>query len=339
AAAAPPAAAAAAQRADVAPELAPVPASQRPAAPATGDTHNTIADVRVEGLRRVDAEAALAGLKLQRGKTFDAAVATDDLRRMWATGFFRDVALFKEATAGGLQLIYTVVEKPYVRHVRLEGLDALSEDDVKAVINVKPYTVLNLDLLKRNAEKIKDLYVGKSYYLATADYRVEPVGDRGFEVDIVFDVHERDKVMVRQITFLGNKHVSAEDLKAAMQTREGSELSFLSQAGTYKEEYFQTDLMRLQSLYYDRGYVTVKLGEPTATISKDRRYIYLSIPVEEGEQYRIGSISFSGDVDLQDAAGETIIDANLLRSKLHLEDGAVFNRTELFGDIQGLTDI
>lgn len=298
-----------------------------------------ITSVDIEGLRRVDAEAALSGLKLVQGKSFDAATATEDLRRVWATGFFKDVKLEQEQTHGGIALTYTVIEKPYVRRVTLTGLDALSEDDVKGVLNVKPFTVLNTELLKRNTEKIKDLYVGKGYYLAEADFRVEPVGTQGFEVDITFDIHERDKVMVRQISFLGNAHVDAADLKASMQTREGSELSWLTQAGTYKEEFFQTDLMRLQSLYYDRGFVTVKFGEPVATISKDRRFIYLTIPVEEGEQFTVGHVTFSGDVALSDDNGDVVVDANRLHERLKIKSGEVFNRTQMFGDIQSMTDV
>jgi outer membrane protein insertion porin family len=309
------------------------------AAPLASAPSSKITDVDIEGLRRVDAEAALSGLKLTRGALFDASVATEDLRRVWATGFFKDVKLEQEYSAAGLRLIYSVIEKPYVRRVTLLGLDALSEDDVKAVMNVKPFTVLNTELLKRNTEKIKDLYVGKGYYLAEANFHVAPVGTQGFEVDITFEISERDKVMVREITFLGNKHLDAQELKAAMQTREGSELSWLTQAGTYKEEFFQTDLMRLQSLYYDRGFVTVKFGEPTATISKDRRYIYLSIPVEEGEQFKVGQVSFSGDVNLEDEDGHPVIDANRLRERLKIVPGAVFNRTQMFGDIQSMTDV
>lgn len=298
----------------------------------------TVIDVQVEGLRRVDKEAALATVKLTKNAQFDSVAATADLHAIWKTGFFRDVRLERETTPEGVRLVYVVVEKPSIKSVQFVGRDALSEDDVKGVVDVKPFTILNIELLKKNVEKIRDLYVGKGYYLAEVHYRVEPVSSHGQEVNVYFDITESAKVQVKQITFLGNKHISSDEIKGSIQTREGSELSFLTQAGTYKEEYFQTDLFRIQALYYDHGFVSVKVGEPTATISKDRRFIYLSVPIEEGEQYSVGKINFSGEVPLQED-GKTVVDPDVLRQHLTIGVGEVFNRSKLVTDIQALTDV
>ena len=299
---------------------------------------DTIADVQVQGLRRVDRAAALAGTKLIKGARFDSTVATHDLRAVWGTGFFKDVQLFRDDGPEGIVLTYVVVEKPSIKTVKYAGRDALSEDDIKGVVDVKPYTILNTELLKRNVDKIKDLYVGKGYYLVEVRYRVEPVEGSEYEVHVIFDIVENAKVMVRQITFVGNKHITSDEIKGALQTREGNEISWLTQAGTYKEEFFQTDMFRIQALYYDRGFVSVKVGEPTATISKDRRYIYLSVPIEEGEQYVVGKIKFSGEVALSDD-GQPLVTEEQLRTKLSIAPGETFNRTKLFSDIQALTDI
>jgi outer membrane protein insertion porin family len=204
----------------------------------------TIAEVQVQGLRRVDKAAALAGTKLVKGAHFDATVATHDLRAVWGTGFFKDVKLLRDANAEGVVLIYVVAEKPSIKAVKYAGRDALSEDDIKGVVDVKAYTILNTEVLKRNVDKIKDLYVGKGYYLVEVKYRVEPVQGSEHEVNVVFDIVENAKVMVRQITFLGNKHIPSEDIKNAMQTREGNEISWLTQAGTYKEDFFLTEIFR-----------------------------------------------------------------------------------------------
>lgn len=298
-----------------------------------------ISKVRIEGLRRVDPEAALASTKLSAGKNFDPILATEDLHRVWDTGFFKDVRLEQDSQADGIELIYVVIEKPSVRKVVLSGLDALSEDDVKAVMNVKPYTILDTGLLARNVDKIKDLYVGKGYYLAEVQYDVRPVDKKQSEVDVTFKIIEHDKVTVRQITFIGNKEIDSETIKNSMQTREGNELSWLNQFGTYKEEYFQTDILRIQALYYDHGFVTVKIGEPVATISKDRRYIYLSIQIEEGQKYEVGNISFSGDLQLEASATQKAVDKTFLQEKIRVQKGETFSRTRLFEDIQTLTDI
>lgn len=297
-----------------------------------------VVDVEVEGLRRVDRDAALQGVRTRAGAPFDPVTITEDLRTLWRTGFFRDVRVYKERTTGGVRIVFAVVEKPSIREVRIEGNDDLSNDDIKGVIDVRPYTILNVELLKRNLVKVKDLYVEKGYFLAEVDYQILPVAGSEQEVDVVFSIDENDKVMVKQIAFVGNENIPSSDIKGVLQTREGDELSFITQSGTYKQEFFQTDLFRIQALYLDRGYVTVKVGEPTATISRDRRYIYLSVPIEEGEVYNIGKIDFSGEVELKNEEGEVVVNEEILRQRTTVEPGSTFNRTELFQDIQALTD-
>ncbi len=298
-----------------------------------------IVDIQVEGLRRVEREAALAGIKSKVGQPLDPDLLTSDLRAVWNTGLFRDVRVEVERTDGGYRVFFVVEEKPSIREVTYVGNDDVSTDDIKGVVDVKPFTILNVDLLQKNVEKIKDLYVQKGHYLAEVSYRVEPVAGPGQQVDVAFVIVENAKVVVKEINFIGNKALSDDALKSVMQTREGSELSWLTQSGTYKEEFFRTDLFRIQALYYDHGYVTVKVGEPQANISTDRRFIYLSVPIEEGPQYNVGSIKFSGDVVLKDPKGEVLVDQARLESVLHIKSGETFNRTKLFEDIQALTDI
>ena len=297
-----------------------------------------VVDVTVEGLRRVDTEAVLAGVKTRAGMGLDPEQITNDMRTIWKSGFFRDVRAETEPAPGGVRLVFVVVERPSIREVKFVGLDDVSEDDLKNVVDVKAFGILNVDQLKRNVEKIKDTYVEKGYYLAQVRYRVEALDDSDSEVDVIFDVQENAKVLVKHIAFVGNKKISDDQIKQVLQTREGNELSFMSQSGTYKREFFETDMFRIQSLYYDNGFVSVKVGEPTATISPDRRYIYLSVPIDEGEQYYIGDITFSGDVELSDEDGKQVVNEDELRKRLTIESGEMFNRTKLFADLQAVTD-
>ncbi|MBI5509149.1 MAG: outer membrane protein assembly factor BamA [Deltaproteobacteria bacterium] len=298
-----------------------------------------VTDIRVEGLRRVESEAALSRVQIKVGDVFDPKTASQALHQVWETELFRDVRLEREVMASGIRLVFVVTEKPSIKEVKYEGNDSLSEDDIKAVVDVKPFTILKVNELKKNVEKIRDLCVEKGFYLAEVAYRIDKIDGNDNEVNVVFTVVENAKVMVKQLTFIGNKHLKDEQIKDVLQTREGSELSFLSQSGTYKEEFFQTDLFRIQALYYDHGFVNIKVGQPTATISSDRRYIFLSAPIEEGEQYNIGEVKFSGDVTLKADDGSVKIDEAEVRSKLTIRAGEIFNRTQLFQDIQSITDV
>jgi outer membrane protein insertion porin family len=124
--------------------------------------------------------------------------------------------------------------------------------------------------------------------------------------------------------------VPVEDLKGAMFTREGGLLSFLTSEGNYREEVFQRDLIILQSAYYDRGFINVKIDKPQIAISPDKRYIYITIKVEEGEPHKIGKLDFSGDL---------LASKEKLHSLMISREGEVFNRSKLSRDIAAITDI
>ena len=328
--------------ADTPPEVA-APASEvsadKPAETTPAFTADLIADIKVEGLRRVEEDAALSGIKIKKGSKLEDLKPTEALRQMWKSGFFDDVRIELEHTDKGVIVIFVVSEKPSIKEVRYLGNEAVNNEDVSGVVDIKPFTIVNTDQLKRNIEKIRNLYVEKGHYLAKVDYHLEKVEGSPHQVDVIFDISENAKVVVQHIALVGNEHLSDETIKTVLQTREGGEFSWLTQAGTYKEEFFETDLMRIQALYYDQGYVSVKIGKPSATISPDRRFIYLSVPIHEGERYSVGEVTFSGDVNLTDEEGKVIINDAILRKKLKSKPGGFFARTSLLEEIQILTDV
>lgn len=304
------------------------------------DAASIVGDIRVIGLRRVDADVVLKQLKTKKGDQLDAAVVTEDIRQIFATNLFRDVVvttLPNPDRPGQVVLVYEVAEKPSVRVINIEGRDDISEDDVRAVVDVKPGTILNLDQLAKNVSKIRELYIDKGFFLVEVSYQVTTTEKN--EVEVSFVIVENQKVQVKKITFLGNKHVSDDDLKAVIGTREGNLLSFITSTGNYKEEIFMGDLYRLQSVYFDRGYIYMKALKPQVQISADRRGIFITIPIEEGQQFNVGKITYSGNLALKDEAGNVLVSPDQVRERVTVEDGEVFNRTKLFADLQRAADL
>ena len=113
---------------------------------------------------------------------------------------------------------------------------------------------------------------------------------------MVFVINEHAKVMVKSISLIGAIQVPADELKAAMLTKEGNYLSFITQDGTYREEMFQRDLAVIEAAYYDRGYLNVKVGKPSVSLSPDKKLIFIDIRIEEGDPFRISKVDFSGDL-------------------------------------------
>jgi len=299
-------------------------AAPEPAAP----VGPTITSVRVEGNRRVDAEAVRNALRSKAGQPFDILRAQQDLQRVWQLGFFSDLQLLVDENPQGAVLVVRVQEKPSVRIAKIRGNNELSEDDLKELLEIKPFSILDRNAVRRNAKKLQEKYVEKGFFLAEVTPKIEVLDTN--EVDVFFDVNEHAKVEIKRITLVGNEKLSDGEIKEVMQTEEGGLLSFLTSSGTYREELFQPDLSAIQALYYDRGFIHVRVGQPQIALSADKRLIFITIPVTEGEQYRIGEIGFSGDV-----LGTPAV----LRAKMVVTKGEMFNRSKLQQDIMALSEV
>ncbi len=305
-----------------------------PAEPGASDAQRPegeapLAAVRVEGNRRVEADAVRNALKTKAGMVFEPRRANDELRAVWRLGFFSDVQLALDETDPTKPvLVVRVVEKPAIREIKIRGNKELSDEDLKDTVDIKAFSILDMAAVRRNAKKVQDKYVEKGYFLAEVTPNVEKL--EGNEVNVWLDVNEHAKVQIKRITFVGNKKVPDEDLKGAMQTEEGGFLSFITSSGTYREEVFQRDLAMIQGVYYDRGFIHVRVGQPQVSLSADKRLIYITIPLTEGEQYAIGKVDFSGD--LIKAKPE-------LHAKMSVHPGELFNRSKLQRDILAFTEL
>ncbi|WP_257461163.1 outer membrane protein assembly factor BamA [Archangium lipolyticum] len=312
------------------PSAPPAPGADTPAPPADREVREgEVVDIRVEGNRRVEAEAVRRALRTKVGQVFDETRTAEDLRAVWALGYFSDVQLLtQQLPNGGIAYVVRVQERPSIRAVKLAGNEELSQDDLKEAIEVKALSILDLDVVRRTQKKIQEKYVDKGYFLAEVNYKISPV-ENG-QVDVTFNIDEHAKVMVKDILLLGAEQVPASRLKDVMLTKEGGYLSFLTGEGTYREEVFQRDLAVIQATYYDEGYINVRVDKPTVSLSADKRYIFITIRVTEGERYNIGTIDFSGDL---------VVPKEALAKQMRSSTGQHFSRAQLGQDIQAFTDV
>jgi outer membrane protein insertion porin family len=297
-------------------------------APAQPTRGATVKDVRVEGTRRVEPDAVKAAISTRPGRPYDPKKVDADLRAVMKLGFFSDVTVKMEGDPDAPVLVFEVVEKPTVAEWRLEGNDEISKDDLKEAIELKPFQVLDLVTVRKDVKRIQEKYVEKGFYLAEVRHELRDAAEG--QVAVVYVVAEKAKVQIKEIRFLGNEKVSREVLLGSMLTKEGGFLSAFSGGGTYREDMFQRDLQAIQLAYLDRGYVNVKVGKPSISLSPDRRFLFVAIPVEEGEQFRIGTTGFSG---------RTLDEGDRLPKVVQAKDGDVFSSSVVRNDLQAVADV
>ncbi len=282
--------------------------------------------IQFRGNRKVEDDAIRVNLLTRVGSTYDPTKLREDVRAMWKMGFFADIRVEAElAAGGGAILTFAVTEKPSIRKVMVAGNDELELDKINEVLDLERDAILDVAKIKRNRQKVQDLYVEKGYYLATVDYDVRPVNEA--EVDVLFVVDERSKVQIRDVQFIGNEAISDDELRGLIATQKGGALAFLNDSGTFNEEAFERDLLMISAYYWDKGYATVNIGEPQLKLSRDKRYMYLSIPIEEGPVFAVSGIEFRGDL-----LGTTEDHAAMVGIK----PGATFARSTIAADRERL---
>ncbi len=251
-----------------------------------------IVEVRFEGNRRVESEAMLLELDSNVGELVSERKLATDLKRLWALGYFEDVRVEGELLPRGVVLTYVVIERPSVRKIIVEGNDEIKLDDINEELDLEKNEVLDLGKVTENIEKIKALYTASGFFLAEVSYELRPVPDEPGKVDVAIVITESTEVIVRQIDFVGNKAFSDTELRKNISTRVGGYISVVAKraGGFFNKEQFQQDYTFLRSFYSDFGYLDVNPKDPELSLSADRRFVYLTIPVDEGPQYKIGQI-------------------------------------------------
>jgi outer membrane protein insertion porin family len=296
---------------------------------ATGaQAESKVASVKVKGNRRIEAAAILQVVRTKAGDLLDSAQVDNDLRAIFKLGHFRDVKAETEQVTGGVALSFLVQEKPVVREIKIEGAKEITTEKVRDALEVKPNTVFSSKDLQKSIKKVKKLYADEGYYLAEVEASTSVRSDT--ELNLLVKITEGKKVLIQSIEFTGNHAIPDKKLRKAMETSKAWFLSWLTGAGTYKEEVLKNDAALLTELYMNDGYVNVKVGEPKVDLLPDKSGLKVTINISEGEQYRFGKIAFKG---------ELLESADVLMKKLTIKSGELFNRAKLRTDVFALTDL
>jgi outer membrane protein insertion porin family len=287
-----------------------------------------IVEVVVKGNRRIEKSAVLNVVKMKAGDKLESDKMDSDIRAIYKMGHFQDVQAAMENSEKGTVLVYVVVEKPIVRSINFTGNKELTTDKLKEALEFRQNSILSSKDLAKSAAKIKKLYGDEGYYLA----EIEPVVVTNSPTDlaVTFKITEGNKILIRTISFDGNRTFSNRKLRGVMETQEKWFLSWLTNAGTYKEEVLKNDSALIADFYMNNGFINVKVGEPVVRLTDVKDALEVSIGITEGDQYRVGEIVFKG---------EMLESAEDLRKKIKSEPGELFSRATLRTDIFTLTDV
>lgn len=277
-----------------------------------GEVSGQVERIVIQGNKKIENDAVMARLVTKAGDGYSADKVRQDVEALFKTGYFYDVRVERNALgADKFELIYNLVEKPSVVEIRYSGNSEVETDDLQEAAALKAFEILNMSKIREATEKLQKLYEDKGFFLARITPKVEPVTE-GESVKLTFDIQENDKVKVKRITFLGNRNIASGKLRGMMQTQEGGFFSFISGSGAYKQDAFDRDVQLLNYIYFNEGYVQVRVDRPQVYVTPDKKGIYITIRVEEGERFKVGTVDFAGDLlfDREDLFNSVEIDGS-----------------------------
>lgn len=262
----------------------------------TATTTPVVVGIEIEGNRRVEADTIRDRIGQAENAPLDRSQVSADIRRIYELRFFSDIQVeAREVGDGEILLRYIVQEMPAIDGIEFRGNSAQSDEDLREVVTLRRFEILNISNVVASAEAIRQLYHDEGYFLAEVEYEIIEGRGRDDLAIVVFEVREYSQVEVKRITFLGNEEIPDRELRNVMATREGNALAFLSQVGTFQEGEFETDLSRLMAYYYEFGFIQVQVEQPRVRLSRDKRFLYITIRIDEGPRHIVGSVGVSGD--------------------------------------------
>ena len=285
-----------------------------------------VSGVVITGNKRIESDAIKMIIKTKPGDIYLSKSLSDDLKAVFAMGYFDDIRIEAENTPDGKKIIFRVKEKPTIRVIRFKGNKVFKEDKVKENLTIRTGSILNPFKIRRNIGRIEELYKEKNYHNVKVTYNIHHLEHN--QADLEFVIDEGEKVLIKSITFEGNNAYTDKILKKLMKTSEKGFFSWMTSSGDLKMEDVDQDISKLSGFYYNNGYIQARIGEPQ--IEYKGNWIYITIKIDEGPQFKVGNVDITGDL---------VLPKDELKKRLKITKETYWNREVVRNDILTLTDL
>ena len=309
-----------------------------------------IEDIRIHGNRRIPAETIRAKIFTRAGDPYDEGSLQRDFASLWNTGYFEDLRIEREDTPKGYVIHFYVKEKPTIREINYQGLSSVSQSDVldrfkERKVGLTVENQYDPTKIKRAEVVLKELLSEHGRQFASIRSEVRPIPPAA--VAVTFIVTEGPKVKVGKISFEGNKNVNARYLRRAMKNLHPIGVPhsiFLENlfAKTYDATKLQEDTERVRDAYQQKGFFKALVQDPKTNIRDTGpgfpwlfrkgggKAVDITIPVEEGERYKLAAINIHGNKAIPNTAA--------LRRLFPMKDGDLFNTEMVRKGLKNLQD-
>ncbi len=288
--------------------------------------------IDVRGNKRIDESTIRSRLTLAVNDPVSPETLRDQIRLLYDMGFFEDVQVETEPVLGGVAIIVSVREKPFITEVVFDGNENLSDDKLQEAITIRSQSFLSQQLAKESAEKIEEAYQEEGYYRAKVIPIIQSIDEDRKRLTLFIKEGKRTKI--KTINFIGAEHVEKSELLEFMANREYMiGLSWFTDRGVLRREELSNDVERIKEVFMNHGYLNVRVSQPTVDLTSDKDWLTVTFQIIEGEPYTFTPPRFQGHAVFSDAElrqGTLIIANEVFQRGLLREE--VTRITDLYGE-------
>jgi outer membrane protein insertion porin family len=286
----------------------------------------TVKDIRVEGIQRTEAGTVFSYLPVKVGDTMTDEKAAQSIKALFATGFFKDVRIEVD---GGV-VVVALEERPAIAQIDFVGLKEFDKDQLKKGlkdIGIAESRTFDRATLDKAEQELKRQYLSRGKYGVTITTTITPL-ERN-RVSINFNVDEGDAAKIKQINIVGAEAFREKDLVALFQLQTPNWISWYTKNDQYSKQKLSADLESLRSHYLNRGFLEFQIESTQVTISPDKKDIYITVSLTEGERYVVSSVKL---------AGELLLPEEEFKNSVKIKPGDVFSREKLNESTKAIND-
>jgi len=273
-----------------------------------------IEDIRLEGLQRISAGTVFNYLPLKVGDEVDSTLTAEAIRALFKTGFFKDVRIERD----GNTLVVFVTERPSIAQIDIVGNKAVDTEELLDSLKQVGFAegrAFNRSVFDQVEQELRRTYFALGKYGVQIESTVTPL-ERN-RVAVRFDVSEGRVAKIKQINIVGNEVFDDDDLLDEFQLTTSGFLTWFTTSDRYSKQKLSADLERLRSYYLDRGYINFSIDSTQVSVTPDKKDVYITINVTEGDQYNVDEVKL---------AGELIVPKEELFELVTVRQGSVFAR-------------
>ncbi|SMC49316.1 Beta-barrel assembly machine subunit BamA [Desulfocicer vacuolatum DSM 3385] len=284
-----------------------------------------IEKISVKGNIRIESDAILKMIHSAKGDIYSPERLNSDLKAIYGMGYFNDVRIERQDYDNGLEIIYSVEEKPSVRKVKFQGNRIYEEQELFDVISTSTGSILNIYKLKADVAAIETLYTDKNYH--NCEIKYEPKLLENNQADVIFTIKEGKKLRIETLVLEGNEFFSRKEILKHIKTSERGFWSWITSSGDLDRNELGQDVYRMEAFYKNNGFIDARVSDPEITFEKEG--ITVKFKIQEGAQFHIGEVAFKGDL---------IFSQDELVDGLTLETDDLYSRDTLRANMLSLAD-